>query len=151
MKKMCPPSNEYWFRYENGSVDEGGKLCFYPMSFQVIRNTPKGVWLAMDKNVWEPPQYREKRFVLLSTNKLNAGKRFAYPTDEQALFSYKRRNAIYIGILKTRLEKAERIRWALHTEGGYRDRQANRPVDKFLLSSGSNHRTNTLDVLDDQT
>jgi hypothetical protein len=86
-----PEEKEMFYRYEVSptTIEVHLVLEEYP----VIRRTPKGVWV--DDLVRE-------RFVLLS-----AVKKFAYPTKEEALESFKARKGRYIRILKNRLERAE--------------------------------------------
>jgi len=65
-------------------------------TFQVIKETPCGVWIHPD------PDSDKKRFV-----RLHAFKQWAWETPEQARESYLRRKAKQIAILKARLKKAE--------------------------------------------
>lgn len=80
-----PVSNDVvWFRYSDSLVHSGGfddrgdplpgsEVRIYLSTYRVIRETPKGVWL----------QDFKPRFVLRG-----ARKRFACPTQEEALASF---------------------------------------------------------------
>jgi hypothetical protein len=93
---------EVLYRYENwqtaGPVDEWGYTCGPSTTntglreYEVIRTTPKGVWIEY---------YGSEKFV-----KLNARKRFACPTKEEALASFVARKEKQIRILKAQLRNA---------------------------------------------
>lgn len=68
------------------------------IKYQVVKRTEKGAWIV--PVVWyftEPP----KRFVLDGD-----GKRFAYPSFEQARTSYQRRKSMQIRLTRLTLERA---------------------------------------------
>lgn len=72
--------------------------CISLIKYTVVRRTEKGAWIV--PAVWyysEPPQ----RFVLDGD-----GKRYAYPTFDQALNSYQRRKQKHINILSAQHDKA---------------------------------------------
>ena len=109
---------EYFYRYEDVvyslGVDEfddpipGGWVRVELREYRVLRRTPKGVRIED----WGIPRVRrlsdgsEKlvygKFVLL-----DARKRFACPTKEEALDSFKARKKKQIRILKEQLKRAE--------------------------------------------
>ena len=69
------------------------------VKFKVIKETPKGVWITPE---WDYGDYQFKRFVLHG-----AGKRYAYPTFEQALDNYKRRKKWHTRHLAHQLRMTE--------------------------------------------
>lgn len=100
---------ECWYRYDDYSEAVGGigvdgdweyagysrtklRLTKYP----VIKHTPKGVWLD---------NYGTKRFV-----RREAIKRFACPTEEEALESFIARKARQVSILTSQLEQAKKAK-----------------------------------------
>lgn len=94
---------EYWYRFDDQrwsiTLDPereifGTELEVRESSFQVLRHTPKGVWLV-------GPNF-EDIFVLKNPN----GKRFAYATREDALRGYLARKNRQITIYSKRLEQA---------------------------------------------
>ena len=94
---------ELWYRISDdvsGSFNEDGDLIgsFTPAlrldKYTVKRYTPKGVVLSVRGR---------DRFCLIKSNK-----RFACPTIEEAVESYKARKTKQIQILKSNLERAER-------------------------------------------
>lgn len=80
--------------YGYASWDTGGRMTGYVTfdTFPVRRRTPKGVWIT-------DHIYRD-RFVLLS-----GVKRYAYPTKEEALESFRRRKQRELLLLKNRIER----------------------------------------------
>ena len=78
--------NDSWLR-------GGPAIRLFFRTFGVVRHTPKGVWLN---------EYGVQRFVLK-----DARKRYAYPTKELALESYRKRRESYIKRLKNYLHRAE--------------------------------------------
>lgn len=104
-----PQVGDTWFRYEDrvtGYVDEhsdrfittGVELVQH--KFNVIKVTPKGVWLRVAGSYGGllPP-----RFVLLA-----ARKRYAAPTVALALQSLRARRLRQIGLLQARMARAQR-------------------------------------------
>lgn len=92
-------AQEHWYRYEArdlGAVDDFGDL--FPshgvelllMKFKVTRHTPKGVWL-------DTGQFVRK----------NSKRRYAYPTQEQALANFVARKKSQIRILEGHLARAK--------------------------------------------
>lgn len=92
---------DVWFRYEQrtyGSVDEFDILIstrheLELMEFKVAKVTPKGVWLE---------RYLGNRFVRASGRR-----RFAHPTKEAALESFRQRKLSQISILQAQLRVAQ--------------------------------------------
>lgn len=101
---VTPQVGDTWYRYEDrryASLDEWDdvysvRVALEMSTFTVQKVTPKGVWLT---NRWMAP-----RFVLME-----ARKRFAHPTKEEALTSIKARKERQIGILSKQLENARRV------------------------------------------
>lgn len=88
---------EFWYRYADVNTSDG--LCIMLREYQVLRHTPKGVWLNM------PTGKDGKRFILRS-----ARKRVACPTLEEAKKSFcarKKRQCFYAEA------QAERARTAI--------------------------------------
>ena len=83
-----------FYRYESTRWESGISLTLY--SYPVTKQTPCGVWLELLYG-------GGKRFVLTS-----ARKRFACPTKEEALESFKARKRRQVRILRARLDEAER-------------------------------------------
>lgn len=92
---------EYYFRIENrivGSVDEFGDISsvytvqLYLHKFEVIKKTPKGVWIR-DYSI------KGKQFILSSPD----GKRFAYLNIEDSIRGFIKRKQRQIQILSTKL------------------------------------------------
>lgn len=79
--------SEVWYRYEHS-----GSMV-YITSYPVAKHTPKGVWLEL---------YGFRRFVLR-----DARKRYACPTPEEALYSFKRRKEAHIRHLNVKLVAAQ--------------------------------------------
>lgn len=105
---------EYYYRYEghyspNGGYDimgewvssNSGTYSIKADKYEVLKHTPKGVWL----NVYgytDKPNNRNAKFVNASHTK-----RFALPTKAEALISYLARKDREIGIYTARLREAE--------------------------------------------
>lgn len=84
--------SEIWYRYEDygyeiGIFGEPSKALIVLREFEVLRTTPKGVWLKLD--------VCEKRFVLR-----DATKRYACPTKEEARISFAARKKKQLQILE---------------------------------------------------
>lgn len=73
---------DMWYRYNAPSMGEGEPTPLLE-KFTVIKETPKGVWLATE---WSP----DYPFKWVSKT---SRKRFAYPTLEEAQYSYRVRQA----------------------------------------------------------
>lgn len=90
--------SETWYRYEYyGNGEEWSLLnenSLYLRKFNVIRTTAKGVWLTEG--------YGSPRFVLC-----DARKRFACPTEADALTSFIARKNRHVSILHAQLRRAE--------------------------------------------
>lgn len=93
--------NDVWFRYEQrtyGSVDEFDNLIstrheLALMEFKVAKVTPKGVWLE---------RYLGNRFVRASSKR-----RFAHPSKDAALESFRQRKLRQIELLQSQLSVAK--------------------------------------------
>lgn len=83
---------EYYYRYHEVLYTEN-KVLVLVMKFNVIKHTPKGVWIE--------EHFEKKRFVLK-----DAKKKFACETEEEALKSFRARKQRQIKILKNRLRIA---------------------------------------------
>jgi len=97
-----------WYRYENGRVEgeinlmgEGPSRAFaYLHTFEVEKETPKGVWL---KNAWGYSGRADgRRFVLRDSYK-----QWACQTIEAARNSYRRRRKSQIKLLEAQLKTAQ--------------------------------------------
>lgn len=95
-----PPPLVDYYRFEDKASYGDEIACGAPpcktilRKLPVLKTTPKGVWIA-DK-------YGQDRFIL------EGGRvRYAYPTRELALKSFKRRKEVQVDILKRQLERAE--------------------------------------------
>lgn len=125
--------NEYWYRYEDvkyaAPIDEyerpigEGRVEVRLRKYRVIKHTPKGVWISQD--FWFTPHHDHiypdnvnKKFVLR-----DARKRFACPTIEEALESFKARKKRQIRILRAQARDAEK---ALEKADKEHERQNNR-------------------------
>ncbi len=97
-----------WYRYEDrryaAMLDEyerpsgSGRTEIEEQVFEVVRRTPKGVWLVQ---VWRCGRSSTERFVRLS-----ARKRFAHPTRKAAMASFLARKRAQVNILERQLENA---------------------------------------------
>lgn len=102
-----------WYRYEDvhyaAPADEFGDSLGHGScevrlrEFEVLRTTPKGVWLSMALGEFRIISEPLERFVLR-----DARRRFACPTKEEAMESYKARKRAQIRIYKARAARAER-------------------------------------------
>lgn len=114
-----------WYRYEDAryssGVDEwdnslGSHVEVHLHTFDVIRETKTGVWLL---------SFGVKRFA-----KLEARKRFACPTIEEALESFLARKARQSSIYKARLEDIEEAIYKAKEDFELRKREKlKRPYD----------------------
>lgn len=85
-------TTEIWYRYEDydyevGLLGQPSKALILLREFEVLRTTPKGVWLKMG--------VEQKRFVLR-----DAIKRYACPTKEEARISFIARKEKQLKIVK---------------------------------------------------
>jgi hypothetical protein len=103
---------EFYYRYEDvqyaAPLDEfdnpqgPGRLAVELREYQVVKRTPKGVWLSL---------YGDRRFVLNS-----ATRRFACPTKAEAQESFLARKKRQISIHQGSIKRAERA-MAIVTKG----------------------------------
>lgn len=91
-------------RYATLSDEYGGSSPYVRIelrTFEVIRRTPKGVWINLFGNL-APLDKSSQRFVLLK-----ATKRFACETIEEAQASFRARKQRQIRIYRARMHAAE--------------------------------------------
>jgi hypothetical protein len=94
-RRTAPPLNEW-----DEPVGDPGVTLFH-RTFEVVKKTRHGVWL---REFWTTlPFFGEKRFVLRG-----ARKRFACPTKQEAMESFKARKRAQIAIHKMNLRLTER-------------------------------------------
>lgn len=108
---------EHWYRVEetaySAGVNEwgdplpGGPTRTNLRAYLVIKRTPTGAWIEADHG---------KRFV-----SLNWRKRFALPTVEEAIESYKARKRRQLTILKAQIERVNEALAYLDVKGFYSD------------------------------
>jgi hypothetical protein len=128
-------SDEHWYRMVDGTRYADGSFCVICLEFRVLQHTPKGVWLhAPDEN---NGVHGERKLVLLPdaasfAKGYDPGRRFAYPTEEMAWWSYRRRKQVQASILRSQLAHAERLCAALDVEGSFLRQPG-------LFGSGSYH------------
>jgi hypothetical protein len=91
-KRYAPVLDEY--EYARGS----GRVELEEHVFEVVRTTPKGVWLVA---VWGEFRSSTPRFM-----RLGARRAFAHPTREQAMTSYIARKRAQMQLLQRQLESA---------------------------------------------
>jgi hypothetical protein len=106
---MDETSGEVWHRFEDfctaPPLNEWDEPCGDPgvqlrhRTFEVVKTTKHGVWLREII----PPFDGETRFVLSG-----ARKRFACPTEEEALASFRSRKHCQIAILQANIRLAQR-------------------------------------------
>ena len=102
---------ETWYRYEDvqySTCDEfgvasGGHLVVELRTYQVLKHTPKGVWLSLAGGGFSCIQGGNKRFVLK-----DAHKKFACPTLELARKSFIARKQRQVQIHTARANQAKR-------------------------------------------
>ena len=95
---------ETYYRFEDRITAQGDMVVIDLLRFVVVKRTPKGAWIS---RCWGPQDpfcltSSEKRFVLDS-----ARKRYAYPTQAEALTSFRIRKERQIWHLKAQLKIAE--------------------------------------------
>lgn len=84
------------YRYEEFHSEHDVKLIL--VKFSVLRSTPQGFWIAIRD--WKCS--KNEKWV-----SANSRKRFAYPTETEALTNYRFRKYRHISILRWRLDRAE--------------------------------------------
>ena len=89
--QYAPPLDEFDNPVGTGRID------YTIRQFEVVRVTPKGVWLKPT-----PFGYDDPRFVLMGK-----GKRLAHPTLEQAVESFKARKTRQVSILSHQIRRVE--------------------------------------------
>lgn len=92
--------NKEYYRIEPYYEDyyPASQLIYYVYS--VVKETPKGVWIKLKG--YEDCTYQRKRFILS-----NSRKKYAYPSKEEALYSFIKRKETQIKILSRKLSEAE--------------------------------------------
>ena len=86
------------YRYERciySSVLEGVKINL--VIYNIHSETPKGYW------IYQEGYYQDKQHWVSKSGK----KRFAYPTQEEAMINFKKRTERCVLILRTQLQLAE--------------------------------------------
>lgn len=112
---------EYWYRFEDGTAYADGTVSVRIERFRVIVHTPKGVWLhAPNEN---NGVHGGRKLVLQPNHEgfrkgYDPGRRFAYPDEAMALWSYRRRKEVQAGKLRVQLDRAERLHAAVR-DGKY--------------------------------
>lgn len=100
---------EILYRIEDRLLYDGGRMVIEKLEYHVIRRTPKGAWIG--RNPGPPFPYGKDRFVLDGP-----GKRFAYPTLEAAIESYKIRKFRQIEHLERGLIQAKAAKRGVESE-----------------------------------
>lgn len=85
-----------FYRYEDTLTTIG--LRIDECKFRLVKETPKGYWITYD---WDLSN-EYKKWV-----SKNGEKRFAYPTKEEARYSFLRRKEAQVAILNRQLRRAE--------------------------------------------
>lgn len=106
MSAATPQVGDSWYRYD-GWADLDGSM--EPLEWRVLKVTPRGVWLHES---WDVGGKVTKKFVLL-----NAGKKWAHPSKDDALYSFIRRKQRQIKIMTAQME---RVRQELDTAIAFR-------------------------------
>lgn len=83
-----------FYRYEDLAFSD--KVQIIEKTFELVKVTPCGYWIK--ENSWFA---EEKRWVSKTTKK-----RYAYPTQKEAMISFKTRKRMQIQILQGRLNQA---------------------------------------------
>lgn len=108
---MSPTQKTKWYRYEDrrvcsiaygGDAEWNNSYCeIYLHEYEVLKETPKGVWIN---------RYGTPRFVLL-----NARKRFACPSKEEAKQSFLARKQAHLRHLNRKIanvnEAIDKMQW----------------------------------------
>jgi hypothetical protein len=103
-----------YYRYDDPMWYEGEYEPYELLlnEYKVLKITPRGVWIKYPRNDKYPVgKYIEgKKFILEKIgyfNKEKTKKRFAWPTKEEALISYKKRKEGQIWIIENQLRIAK--------------------------------------------
>ena len=107
--------DETYYRYNDPIffIDESPSNQLELSEYKVLSRTTCGVWIKYperDRYLYSPIKYIEgKKFILEKSiyNSTITRKRFAWPTKEEALASYKHRKQYQINILERQLEQAK--------------------------------------------
>lgn len=83
IQRWAAPCDEYGY-------SEGGRTCLELHEFEILKETPKGVWI----------DYGLRRFVLRDSKR-----QFASPTPELALAKFLKRKEKHLAILKTQIDE----------------------------------------------
>lgn len=92
------------YRYADWSAGEGA-VGVELQVFPIVRLTPCGCWIDVDGTLAWGSKHGRLKWVSLSGKK-----RYAYPTRKEAEVSFRRRKAMQVAILRTRLAHAEKAR-----------------------------------------
>lgn len=107
---------ERLYRFYDGPQYADGSLSFECRTFDVLKRTPKGAWIKADLEY--NGAHGDNKFVL-NPNIVafeaggDPGRRFAYPTEQMALYSYHKRKERHVIRLRRQLDKAMRLKNAL--------------------------------------
>lgn len=98
---------ETWYRYHDWRTGDewGSSATVSCQEFRVEKHTPKGVQLYMG--------YKQTRFVLKA-----ARKRFACPTKDEAMDSFRARKKRQLSILRARADHVEEVLRLINGEKG---------------------------------
>lgn len=101
--------SEKWFRLHDGTRYADGSFSVLVAEYPVLHHTPKGVWLddGTSKRCVMQPNFEA------FAKGYDPGRRFAYPTEEMALWSYRRRKQRQVELLTAQLRHAERVHAAI--------------------------------------
>lgn len=110
--ELTDMEDEHWFRVVDGTRYADGSFCAHVWTFRALRHTPKGAWLHAPGE--QNGVHGEEKFVLLPdavafAKGYDPGRRFAYPTEEMAWWSYRRRKQVQASILRAQLQHTERV------------------------------------------
>ncbi|GAF74252.1 unnamed protein product [marine sediment metagenome] len=95
-----------FYRYEDVNYFEG-LVRIHKRVLHLVRETPKGYWISANPNYKENTYsklYRYRKRWISKTSR----KRYAYPTQEEAMVSFVARKRRQVGIYQERLEQAEK-------------------------------------------
>ena len=101
-----------YYRYEDPIyfIDERPRNSLELYEYEVLKTTLCGVWIKYprnDKYYYDPAKYVEgRKFILEKGINHFTTKRFAWPTKEEALISYKMQKEKQIRLLESQLSNA---------------------------------------------
>jgi len=96
---------EYLYRVFSTGYHVEGRIQTRMERFPVLKKTPCGAWINTGSDY---PGYEvSKKFVRLFQQDMPTFKRWACPSEEEAIVSYRRRKASQVKILRGQLLRAE--------------------------------------------